>query len=230
MKERPILFSGPMVQAILEGRKTQTRRVIKPQPRGIWGSGVEQPGNPLGFRSDAFHVHCNIAGEPRFLYCPFGRPGDRLWVRETWAPMCRVADPDCHCEDESRHYFEYRADTGNSRPGFWPDPTEDEFQDAPAWKPSIHMPRRACRLELEVTRVRVERIREITLTDVFAEGCILSTNPKSTGDFKNLWDSINGARGFGWETNPWVWVIDFKPIKSVNQVFSDMKEPVRSHA
>lgn len=202
MSERPILFSGPMIRAILEGRKTQTRRVVKKQPKE-------------GERLTAqFFARVN---------CPFGHPGDRLWVRETWAMMCRVADPDCYCEDEAQHYFEYRADTGNKRPGDWPDPEDEEFQDAPRWRPSIHMPRRACRIFLEISEVRVERLLEICEEDAKKEGYPTVPSPSTLTESGMKWMKPKDwfheqwARIYGYhcESNPWVWVIEFKPLETL---------------
>lgn len=206
--EKPILFSGPMVRAILEGRKTQTRRVAK----GVTGG-------TAGF----YHT----GKSPKY------EKGDHLWVRETWAPMCRDADPYCSCdsmyEEEKEfhehhgHYVEYRADTGNKRPGDWPEPEEHDFQDAPRWRPSIHMPKWACRIKLEITSVGVQRLCEITSHDAWAEGINEATvTPTGFGDFacvkgtvdhfRELWDGLNAKRGYGWDTNPLVWRIEFRRI------------------
>lgn len=226
MREYPILFSGEMVRALLDGRKTQTRRVIKPQPtRMAYAGGVFSMG-AIGFVGD----------EGKTFLCPYGKPGDRLWVRETWAPMCRNADPICQCTEDyeyrENHYIEYRADTGNPYPGQWPIDEARGNPDAPKWCPSIHMPRWASRITLDVVRVRVERLQEISRDDAIAEGLYSFTSnlgaknsspvrfySASKGDeggymnpveaFENLWDSINAKRGYGWDVNPWVWVIEF---------------------
>lgn len=221
-----MLFSGPMVRAITEGRKTQTRRVVKPQPRGIWGSGVANPGNILGVRSDAFHVHANVDGEHKFLYCPYGQPGDRLWVREKFS-VWRGGMTDCGEEwdliegrltemDVGRH-VEYAATS------------ESQCR----WRPSIHMPRWASRLTLEITGVHVERLQEISEEDAKAEGFLPlgpnvapeqslggeisdphrrhGTHPYTIA-FGVGWDGINYGRGSGWAANPWVWVVEFRRI------------------
>ena len=176
--EKPILFSGPMVRAILEGRKTQTRRVVKPQP-------------------EAVHVKtaCSYAALLRFA--PYSG-GMRLWVREAWA----TAGP-------AREYCRYRAD--------------DKTNWLGAWKPSIHMPRWASRITLEVTGVRVERLQNISDSDCDAEGTTdhyICTEPthETDGihrchpqrDYQQMWDSINAKRGFPWSSNPVVWVIEFQ--------------------
>jgi hypothetical protein len=166
MKHRPILFSTDMVQAILEGRKTQTRRVVKPQSNA----------NVIDFG------HEWERGE-FFARCPYGQPGDVLWVRETWAPLGDY--PKCN------YTFMYKADVE---------------QNYSKWKPSIHMPREAARLFLRIKSVRVERLQEITCQDVFAEGLESGHDSK----FITLWESINGHES--WEANPWVWVVEFERI------------------
>lgn len=208
VKERPILFSGPMVNAILEGRKTQTRRVIKPvQPRtdGLWPAGR----NPL---ED----------------CPYGAPSDRLWVRETWyCDHCFERDyaktgavyvgrtlSRKECEDEWRSHLFFRAD---GEPDFGGERAD--------WKPSIHMPRWASRLALEVTEVRVQRLQKISEADARAEGVgepafVHEGNHNVWAKhgheryrllFQGLWDSINGERlGCSWSDDPWVWALTFK--------------------
>lgn len=193
LTERPILMSPPMVRAILEGRKTQTRRVMKPQPmrpevaphceNGWWMWRVWTPENAeRGFPSVR-------TGDRR---CPYGVPGDRLWVRETWQLGTSPFAP--------LRYI-YRADGTESHHG---------------WKPSIFMPRAAGRLVLELTAVRVERLQEIDEADAEAEGCERRGANDQHGDERNyvegyqdLWDSLNAKRGFGWDVNPWVWVLQF---------------------
>ena len=184
MKDRPILFSGPMVRAILDGRKTQTRRVIKPQP--VWVH-VREP--ILQYRRKV-----GLA----YVLCPYGQPGDRLWCRETWAPsVAGVTAPPFH----------YLAD-------FKP----AEFAEMVRWKPSIYMPRWASRITIEITAVRVERVCQITEQDALAEGVCPSLEycdpetPSARMQFKDLWNTINSARGFGWDVNPWVWVVSFKRL------------------
>lgn len=190
MKERPILFSGAMVRALLDGSKTQTRRVCKPaqaaslscvigiqDPRDFGQRPLEVPGS--GWFGDE-------DGEVQFA-CPYGRPGDRLWVRETWAehpdfPGCRRAI--------------YRADP------------ECEY-DTERWRPSIHMPRWACRILLEIVSLRVERLQAINDQDAMAEGVDASLYGKSHRyGYSRLWEEINGAGS--WSANPWVWVVEFK--------------------
>ena len=182
VKERPILFSGAMVRAILEGRKTQTRRVVKPTsgPHSIEKT-ICTPGSLAAFIRHR---------------CPYGQPGDRLWVRETWG---------IHDADPARAWF--RADPG----------VEDCVAKSTAgwkWRPSIHMPRWASRITLRLTDVRVERVQDISVSDCIAEGLGYPTDDRyaAVDNFKPLWDSINAARGYGWDANPWVWVLVFEPV------------------
>ncbi len=238
IKERPILFSAPMVRAILEGRKTVTRRVCKPQP------------------SANAHTTC-ASGIPMGAWwetgkdinrCPHGQPGDRLWVRETWycdhfevqkGPYLQPAD--MHDLDQSREDGElvYAAD------GLAP-----YEQEQPTWKPSIHMPRWASRILLEITDVRVERLQDISEEQAQAEGCFFTDYGRKCGHtgsgwtevgdcpvpeahhplrngwmwdktsspneclgtatwaFANLWQKTGGD----WDANPWVWVVEFKRV------------------
>lgn len=214
MKDRPIPFSAPMVRALLNGSKTQTRRILSPQPVSsqTWGSGI-----PNAMPSH-FCVHARWAkpydkrlkdfmGHPDadpWLPCPYGKPGDRLWVREAW----NLWGP------PERQIVDYRATC----------PDADDLK----WKPSIHMPRWASRLTLEIVSVRVERLKKITEEDAIAEGierigaqhdwpyespkwrdytaegCYL--DPRES--YESLWESINGPGS--WAANPWVWVVEFK--------------------
>jgi hypothetical protein len=209
-KERPIIFSGPMVKAILEGRKTMTRRVINPQPRC----------NQFGSRAP-YDLECPLTGNvfgwgfqddnDNFWKFPYGRVGTRLWVREAWrecgSQMQAEGPPIIWRSSE----VVFKAD----------DPT-----DGP-WRSPIHMPRLASRLTLEITGVRVERLHQITEADVLAEGIgpeHLEKNRKffhkddvAGVTFGEFWNAINGKR-HPWSSNPWVWVLSFKVIKEgVNQ-------------
>jgi hypothetical protein len=185
MKERPILFSAPMVRALLNGNKTQTRRIVK---RLEVRDGMPEP-------EWASLLKC----------CPYGQPGDRLWVRETF----NRTNPG----GNDGHYF-FRATEAN------------EFPDA-IWKPSIHMPRWASRITLEVTGVRVDRLQDISESDAVAEGCAKNHNgyywgaphpvsglkqmASAVGAYRDLWESINGPGS--WDLNPWVWCVSFKVVK-----------------
>jgi hypothetical protein len=237
MTERPILFSAPMVRALLDGTKTQTRRELKRQP---WASCSIEEGN---------------AGESPFVYsalhgpgpghdveesrtpcrCPYGQPGDRLWVRETWAQPAAL-DPGPTV---------YRAD--------YPACVSAQYENVPSaeeitWKPSIHMFRKDSRILLEITGVRVERLQDISEVDADAEGCERleyeryerdpALCPKCDGlrlhrelgpgggviedvdciecdtyvkRYRHLWESINGAGS--WDANPWVWVVEFRRVE-----------------
>lgn len=188
MKEKPILFSGAMVRAILDGRKTMTRRVVKGRDIRVGIGTVTHRKR----RADGDHW------EP--LPCPYGQPGDRLWVKETWA------DTRTECK---RNPVSYRA-TWNA---------DDDFDRGFNWRPSIFMPRWASRITLEITAVRVERLQEITEEDAVKEGVIPCVEPDVVEhppgcvcNFRNLWNSINAKRGFGWDSSPWVWVVSFKRI------------------
>lgn len=208
MKERPILFSGEMVRAILEGRKTQTRRVVRKQPPDLTYGDI--------------------------LDCPYGVPGDRLWVRESFGLVWPDGMEDGYVNDDKEPegsrpirpeecVRQYRADAPeNENPGQWPKGDPD-ITDGPRWKPSIHMPRWASRLLLEIVAVRVERIQEIAAgesdgicgrryrnNDAWVEGF---RTPNPVAAFMVYWDRLNAKRGFGWEVNPFVWVLTFKRVE-----------------
>jgi len=202
MKERPILFSAEMVRAILDGRKTQTRRVIKPQPPEM----VVRAGK--GFTG--FTAFWNEAGDSVMeKYCPYGEWGDLLYVREThsWKTL---ADNECrNCMLYPRHHPDgywvemlYRTDWIDKEPLPW------------NWRPSIHMPKWATRIWLEITKVWVERIQDISLADCKAEGILPAFNEATLWKdaFRELWHDINFKRGFGWNVNPWVWAVEFKVL------------------
>lgn len=208
--EHPILFSGPMVKAILEGRKTQTRRVMIEAYQTRRKDGAKLVPELL--------AQIGVGGA-----CSYGKPGDKLWVRETWKP---------HFHKELFTCVKYLADgqclkpaNWNATDGFWCEQHEHETK----WRPSIHMPRWASRITLEVTEVRVQLLSQIAKTDAIAEG--IETNgvfyrdysPEGTGlftqtavsSFCGLWDSINAKRNKGayaWAKNPWVWVVEFRKI------------------
>lgn len=213
MKERPILFSAPMVRALLDGSKTQTRRVVKPQPK------MYEPGQCVGV-SDMI----NDA-----LVCPYGQPGDRLWVRETWGVVSNDWDEDSNLIDWvpdrpataisempfGKGYYSghaiYAADGSHE----WAGDDDGGGEPRSAWHPSIHMPRIASRILLEIVSVRVERLNNITLGDICKEGMARSVYdflPATDGFrvWKELWESINGSGSY--DANPWVWVVEFKRV------------------
>lgn len=212
MKERPILFSAPMVRALLDGSKTQTRRVVKPQPfdrsysthdhRMAYVSGRSANGDEI----DGLYAYTTSLGGEWRAKCPYGQPGDRLYVRETWADLEELSD------GNFQRQAIYRADD-IERYG-----DEDEFVDVTAadmrWRPSIHMPRWASRILLEVVSVRVERLNDCSDADALAEG-VDRTNTSISGyakeRYRRLWEQINGAGS--WDANPWVWVVEFRRIE-----------------
>lgn len=231
MKERPILFSAPMVRAILDGRKTQTRRIMKSQPYTLRVEGFGYPTKAGGFVS--------LQSEHCLNECPYGKPGDRLWVREThyaygyWTKhYCGEKGKDVwHFNDKTlpgKYRFERPADTLRRSAG------------AIGWfkRPAIFMPRAASRILLEITDVRVQRLQDISEEDARAEGverlsdapaCLTPwknyrLNPGApfamnhsiaAASFMSLWDSINGADAH--KSNPWVWTISFRRIEAAER-------------
>ena len=227
--ERAIIFGGPMVRAILANRKRHTRRVIKPQPSPehwqtihcgwyeptVVRKGIQEPGPPVyGF-----------ASEDEGWKSPYGAPGHHLWVRETWLELRRD-----HWHDYTKSRLEtvtlntprrngiaYRADCTS----YDSDRCRIEL-GYEKWRSPIHMPRLYSRLSIEVVSIRVEQLQSISEEDAIAEGVdavTMADVPRQAtmtrrADFAQLWDIINGKRGYTWESNPWVWVIDFKQIKS----------------
>jgi hypothetical protein len=201
MNYKPILFSGEMVRAILDGRKNQTRRVTKDQN--------------LVFTKDGI-THLNPNMSP--IKCPYGQVGDRLWVRETFAYLKPNSNESAN--PDHIHTIAYKA--------------TDKHLDGIKWKPSIHMPRSASRITLEITEIRIEKLQDISKEDAIAEGIKSAQLPGEetfnhrwkdyqakfikcgfscpTDSFRTLWDSIN-AQKYTWESNPWVWVIKFRRIK-----------------
>jgi hypothetical protein len=201
MAERPIIFSGPMIRAILEGRKTQTRRVIEPQP-----ATVEAVAGYSAFTPDGHISLRGPSGEEWFVKFKY-RSGDVLWVREVWSHVkFECGDGAVKPGNFNPDYpweIRYRADGGEPAGGRWRSP--------------IHMPKWACRLRLRVLDVRVERVQEITPGDIVKEGAprehssdLITMVDKDRSWFKSGWDALNAKRGHGWDMNPWVWVIEFE--------------------
>jgi hypothetical protein len=220
--DRPILFSAPMVRALLAGTKTQTRRTVKrenaPSPGYSWAE-------CMCAEIDPADVPCVVC-DSRFGACPYGEAGDALWVRETHALVPRTAYAQSEGVQQTANPADpdqaavYREGWERSAPG--------------KWRPSIHMPRWASRITLRVTSVRVERVQDLSEEDAGAEGIQSTRLPLATatgttvyhagdwptpvcGDsaraaFARLWESINGAES--WEANPWVWVVGFERVES----------------
>ena len=217
VKERPILFSAQMVRALLDGRKTQTRRVIKPAPE-VFDHQVPIRPEPRGGGKWIFMAYSD---RPSYQFatsdrkCPYGVPGDRLWVRETWRTLRRF---DSHKPRNvpAGTMRAYEADA----------PYIGDCRSAPAGRmgklrPSIFLPRWASRITLAITDVRVQRLQEISEADARAEGvpynhaCFhdsIQSSIENTAirNYAVLWDRLNAKRGYGWDVNPWVWAISFK--------------------
>lgn len=212
MKERPILMSGPMVRALLAGHKTQTRLVVRLPHRNQLGKWEVLPwGGPNGGRTrdGATVPFQNVIGHSRtgeIFACPYGQPGDRLWVREAWMDLQGTGVEHRNADGMLQRYA-YGADTP---PGSYGDECRKGF--GLRWRPSIHMPRDASRITLEVTGVRVERLHDISEADATAEGAsakhTVDANYTAREAYAVLWEQING--GGSWDANPWVWVINFK--------------------
>ncbi|MBV8666766.1 MAG: hypothetical protein JO269_09805 [Burkholderiaceae bacterium] len=196
MKERPILFSAPMIRALLDGRKTQTRRVAKLTANGY---AKEVGGNRRWHLGDHDAIKAS----------PYGQPGDRLWVRETFAHQpaeyewsASTSIPLIPAETW------YRADFANC----------ESYNATMPWKPSIHMPRNLSRIDLEITDVRVEHLQDISVKDACAEGVFVPEAEYAQNGpsapimaYADLWETINGAGS--WDLNPFVWVIEFKVLE-----------------
>ena len=220
-KERPILFNGAMVRAILSGQKTVTRRLIKgnqipsrsksDSPEHQWIA-VVQDHPRWGFAAfGATEQEC-AAELAMYGGCPYGRRGDRLWVRETFIDLRGTGVEHRPDPDGPLQRYVYAADC---RPGSHSDEARKDF--GLKYKPSIHMPRAACRILLEITDVRVERLQDITEKQALAEGIGTQATEsfRATGverpagsAFRDLWASTGGE----WEANPWVWVVEFKRV------------------
>lgn len=228
MTTTPILFkkkADEMVRAILDGQKTQTRRIVKPQPPNgahpffIMCSNCEEDEGKWRFTANKDHLSGTVLGP---VACPYGKPGDRLWVRETWAARFEYDQ----CTPKEIHQgtpIWYKADVAGgaiSQGGFG------------KWRPSAFMPRWASRILLEITAVRVERLQQISVADAMAEGIKRSQRAISPSECKScfwdyirnepqyrdpgnsyasLWESINGPGS--WDENPWVWVVEFKGVQ-----------------
>jgi len=214
MKERPILFSGEMVRAILEGRKTQTRRIVKlPKQKGLrfrWKGALVDGGEKSPFKSGQYlHIpfRCIADGKKGWNegmthreFCPHGIPGDHLWVRENHKFNGTLAGPRCT----------YRADNTEKWFEDAPDNSKAWLADDDNWRPSIFLPRWASRITLEIVKVRVERLQDISERDAIEEGIERDAMCGPCSWHQMLWEKINGKGS--WAKNPWVWVIEFKRI------------------
>ena len=225
MKERPILFSAPMVRALLAGTKTQTRRIVKARDL------------------EWMDVHQGLREPDNAERCPYGQPGDRLWVRETWQVAREtldyetggeydvfewpdeLGDPRLHLNGDARFGMKaglfYVADGEHKNPSVFYNLTgiDNKTILRPreiTWRPGIHMPRWASRITLEITGVRVERLQDISEADAIAEGARNSLHLPggrfARENFGHLWWTINGDGS--WKSNPWVWVVEFKAIEA----------------
>ena len=208
VKERPILFSGEMVRAILDGRKTQTRRVVKPKANEKWLDWItDKNGNRL-YDSNGNKRLLISSENGKEISCPYGVPGDLLWVRETHYRWTGCGAPPRANFNRDRCYVDHPELLAMSRSG--------QIVSVP----SIHMPRWASRITLRVTDVRVERVQEITHNDALSEGVDdvdqapygYSAYSYAIANFRRLWESINAARGFGWDANPFCWVVSFERV------------------
>jgi hypothetical protein len=206
MKERPILFSGAMVRALLAGTKTQTRRVINlphMNPLGQWEPvawGGPHGGRPPEGKTAPAQVLIGHSRTGEILGCPYGQPGDHMWVREAFGCVPTA------CESDELVYAADYQDGSDRATGV-------------RYRPSIHMPRWASRITLEVTGVRVERLQDISDGDARAEGVQMPDGTPTPPEwwnyrqeFAHLWDQINGPGS--WDANPWVWVVKFRRIQS----------------
>ena len=224
MKEKPILFNSEMIKVVLEGRKTQTRRVVKNESDKFYVESLNariceicKHGNEFEFGK-----HCGICRPTKIkptykdysefeLKCPYGQIGDKLWVRETFTHYRGFGEdvkPDAP--------IIYKADKDDC--GQYPvtvDGKECLVSQKMPWKPSIFMPKKCCRIWLEIIDIRVERVQDISEIDCIAEG---TRRPEDypyicyVDEFELLWDSINAKRGYSWASNPWVWVVEFKKV------------------
>ena len=213
MTEHPILMNGESMRAILAGRKSQTRRVVRPQPPVCWKEPKYTVYRTWVNRiSDGTYIYVNDI-PPSHATFPIGRcpyqVGQILWVRETWGAVWPGEDevPTIReCE------IEYRADLPagcTDYPGQWPAEDAIGCDDAPKWRPSIHMPRWASRVTLRITDVRVQRVQEISAEDATDEGI---RSALARVEFAELWDGINAKRGYLWADDPWVWALAFEVV------------------
>jgi hypothetical protein len=235
VRECPILFSGEMIRPLLDGRKTQTRRVVKipnyatfdhaqasswDRDAAQWRANHpsmsdETLGHLLGGRTTGAYLLCNRTDGDDGIHvarCPHGEIGDRLWVRETFMGPAHIGDGEQGCVGFG---VLYRADNSfvEDRFGCGCEGPCSGVRIEHPWKPSIFMPRWASRLTLKITDVRVERVQSISEEDAKAEGITEDYPEHECNSFADgyrwLWDSLNAKRGYGWDVNPWVWALSF---------------------
>ncbi len=226
MNTKPMIFTTENIRGIRDGRKTMTRRVIKPQPSegGLeWCTAADGAFSAWQDPLLLLDEHSEDGG-PCQRVCPYGVPGDLLWVRETWCP--------CLCQPKCVEHIAYRS--------------SDQLPPESKWKPSIHMPRTLSRLTLRVSNVRVERVQDISHDDVVAEDVTcrayregvplvdigakhspvdyMKGHGLTVGHFAALWDAINAKRGYSWESDPYVWVIEWDKVweKNVDAVIKEL--------
>lgn len=232
MTERGMIFNGEMVRAILDGRKTQTRRIMEPQPADDIERGIFPNPEVIGWKSSRRHKH----GSTTAHFCHYGKPGDRIWVRETWGVVSHAFSDDglmidwvpdrpataIHEMPFGSGYYSGHAIYAADGDFTWGD--DDGYEDGRScWKPSIHMPRAASRILLEITNVRVERLNAISQADAIAEGAPPShpsidcvSQEYGFPDFSRSWFGQTWQHIYGeesWNANPWVWVISFERIE-----------------
>lgn len=210
VKARPIIFSEAMVKLVLDDKKPLTRRIIRPDLSALFDPGRGPEDTAAGYpfvELDGFFVIAHTL-------CPYGRPGDHLWVRESWRGWLAG---DCPCIE-----YRYGGDpmgANSPRPGY--DVDHPAFRLKPKWRGARFMPRWASRIDLEILNVRAERLQEISYDDCCLElGAPVKWEGEGTEPyhrdmrrfFAEAWDKINGKRGYTWESNPWVWRIEFKRI------------------
>lgn len=200
-----------MVRAILDGKKTQTRRIVRPQPTQPLAGHIIYSTDPN--QSGKWRFAENDDHEGEYRRCPYGLPHDRLWVRETFCQKCEDGYPVYNADGNlDSSCYHYRADGYHVVKADGDGVTEftKDGREASPWKPSIFMPRHASRITLEVTAVRVERLQEITEADAQLEGFQQTNTTLARSEFIRLWKQINGVGS--WDANPWVWVIEFKRV------------------
>ncbi|WP_244128770.1 hypothetical protein [Burkholderia gladioli] len=207
MTELPILFTGEMSAGARSGAKTQTRRPLRPQP--------QMHGDVLAwkFAKDRWLWGDKLRPAPDWLSrCPYGTPGDRLWVRETFVAFGRWETRfNVKKGRDEWHFVDMTLDTGRQYRYSGDLPNAQRAGATPTWwrRPAIFMPRAASRTQLEVISTRIERVQQISEADAIAEGMSAGDiNP--VGSYAELWDSLNAERGLSWAANPWVWVVEFK--------------------